>query len=938
MSQHASEDVATWFPTYVAAADGANAYLDFGGYGSGQNLRCHDKNGTETSVGRVRWAFAVYGTEDYKWGFLFSESGSSLVPDAYSDGRFSQTVYFAHLKDTDNTKRLQTGRFRCDREIIDPTATRLTAGFHLVDFPIPAGDFHVRGVFDNLGNKGRQGGGRLCEVVLFSVDLSEAERVAVEHYLYRKWVDPTPEVNLAVGPAATVRLDDTPTVRLSVAGTLTKTGAGTLASAALDGREPTEPWRVRLEAGAVDSPRAVVLAQASAGDYAATTGRIVRTAATADATLTKTGDEELRVATLAEDVQTLDVRSGVLRLAAVARSAVDDLPSSLAGVIEDPSFEAFADQGIDPAASSGRQLDATSAIHGWQGTGVGSQKPYVVKWNEVGGNFNRVDVPFPDGDYAIVLHIDAGCQTTVTLPTAGVYRLSFWAAARPNAGGNRYFHGEFRVSVDGIGVAQVQTTTDVYRKYAFRLPYLAAGEHTLVFQSDSKNNKENSGLGLNLVCMFDDVQVDWLAADDPGAAVVNGGFELNGFQYRALVATNAVESWTVSETGDASAAYLVSADSPKLALGASTEVKAPEIPEGGRTLVLSGTPKLTGTAIFTQAGTYNLTFSLGGWWEKEKVTTLPTLGVKLGALLDATATVPLTSRYPTTVTLGSITVSEGDLNKAQTLEIAGQTAGAIAFLDDLRLVRTAAGGTTRIVNSFASDGWTKVEPPSDIHDGSGIVLWMNKDDVAWGSVRYDDVYRVGIRNRGAIHRTEHLTAGTYRLSVASIGRFFRYNDQPEELVQCYSDNRFEAWFGTTDGAVTNVIGQFGVGHAERWSQHTFLFTVPEDGDWLIGFRGLCESDASFDGQHVWSHGGLLDGLVIEPVAIAAPTPLREDLTIRVAKGAQLSLDAPTTNAVAEVRLGGRRRSGLITAERFPDFITGPGALEVPRRGAVIILR
>lgn len=42
VSQHASEDVATWFPTYVAAADGANAYLDFGGYGSGQNLRCHD--------------------------------------------------------------------------------------------------------------------------------------------------------------------------------------------------------------------------------------------------------------------------------------------------------------------------------------------------------------------------------------------------------------------------------------------------------------------------------------------------------------------------------------------------------------------------------------------------------------------------------------------------------------------------------------------------------------------------------------------------------------------------------------------------------------------------------------------------------------------------------------------------------------------------------
>ena len=82
----------------------------------------------------------------------------------------------------------------------------------------------------------------------------------------------------------------------------------------------------------------------------------------------------------------------------------------------------------------------------------------------------------------------------------------------------------------------------------------------------------------------------------------------------------------------------------------------------------------------------------------------------------------------------------------------------------------------------------------------------------------------------------------------------------------------------------------------------------------------------------------MDGLVIEPVEIAAPTPLRADLAIRVAKGAQLALDAPVTNAVSEVRLGGRRRSGLITAERFPEFVTGSGALEVPRRGAVVILR
>ena len=938
VSQHASEDVATWFPTYVAAANGANAYLDFGGYGSGQNLRCRDAQGKETRVWNVKWAFAVYGTEDYKWGFLFSEKGSSFVPGNYSQKAFSETAYYAHLNDSDNTKRIQTGRFRCDREIVNPLTTSLTEGFHLIDFPIPMGDFHVEGVFDNLGNAGRQGGGRLCEIVLFSVDLSEAERVAVENYLYRKWVDRTPEVNLTVGAAATVRLDGESDARLNVegAGCLVKTGVGTLTGGALDGQEAAAPQRIRLESGAIDSPRAVALVAAAAATYETATGKVARTSATADGTLTKTGDEDLRVASLADDVQAIDVQSGVLRLMPLEAG---DLPADLVGAIEDPSFEAFADQNINSASYIGKELDTASALHGWKGTGAGTQKPYVVKWNEAGGYFNEKGVPFPDGDHAMVLHIDAGCQTTVTLPSAGVYRLSLWAAARPNNA--NYLHGEFRVSVDGMPVAQIQTATTTYRKYAFRLPYLAAGAHTLVFQADSQNNKSNNELNANLVCQFDDVQVDWLASDNPGAAVANGSFELNAFQSRALVSTNAVESWTVSETGDASGVYLVSADSPALALGASASVKVPEIPEGGRALVLSGTPKLTGAATFTQAGTYRLTFSLGGWWEKDKVTTLPTLGFKLGeqgALLDDTATVSLSSRYPQTFTLGPIAVTEDDLNVAQTLEIAGLTAGAVAFLDDVRLVRMTAAGSTRLVNSFASDGWTKVEPASEIHDGSGAVLWMTKDDIAWGSVRYDDDCRVGIRNRGAIHRTERLTAGTYRLTVASLGRFFRYNDQPEALVQCYSDNRFEAWFGTTDGAVTNVIGQFGVTHAERWQQHAFYFTVPEDGDWLIGFRGLRESDASFDGQHVWSHGGLLDGLVIEPAEIAAPTPLRADLAIRVAKGAQLALDAPVTNAVAEVRLGGRRRSGLITAERFPEFITGPGALEVPRRGAVVILR
>ena len=211
-------------------------------------------------------------------------------------------------------------------------------------------------------------------------------------------------------------------------------------------------------------------------------------------------------------------------------------------------------------------------------------------------------------------------------------------------------------------------------------------------------------------------------------------------------------------------------------------------------------------------------------------------------------------------------------------------------------------------------------------------------------VRAEELQLVDLQQVGLFRALERLGQhqahpnGTYRLSVASIGRFYRYGGQSEDLVQCYSGNRFEAWFGTTDGAVTNVIGQFGVDAVERWRQHAFYFTVPADGDYLIGFRGLCESDTAFNGKNVWSHGGLLDGLVIEPATIVAPTTLNKELTLSIATGAKLALDASVTNVVSEIRLGGRRRSGFITAERFPEFVTGPGALYVPPKGLAIIIR
>ena len=123
---------------------------------------------------------------------------------------------------------------------------------------------------------------------------------------------------------------------------------------------------MRLDEGAVDSPHATAFVAASAATYETATGKVVRTAASTAGTLAKTGDEELCVGSLADDVQALDVQAGVLRLARLAQPT-NDVPADLMGAIEDPSFEAFADKGIGPNNAMGCELSPDAALHGWRG-------------------------------------------------------------------------------------------------------------------------------------------------------------------------------------------------------------------------------------------------------------------------------------------------------------------------------------------------------------------------------------------------------------------------------------------------------------------------------------------------------------------------------------------------------------------------------------------
>ena len=671
----------------------------------------------------------------------------------------------------------------------------------------------------------------------------------------------------------------------------------------------------------------MALTVADGATYSATTGGVARTASGGTA-LVKTGDGELVVGDVAPGLAKIDVRDGTLRL----RQGVSGLvPTNLCGHIEDPSFEAFSDTTIP---DSGLSLDSAGK-HGWKTYG-NHEKGAVAKWKTGGGYFNMAGIPYPDGIYVGVLHIRGGLQTTVTLPADGIYRLSYWLAQRPNYKGH-----EHRVLIDGIPVAQVKAwdSSRNWHLCSFRLPRLAAGEHTLVLASDLNDSTATRAVDFNvtdsimstgnLVGMVDDFHVDWIESGDGQVAISNASFEVTSFSARGYEQNPAdLGGWEYVSTNELNYVFLDQTWNGLARLHPASD--------GCRILNLVKQVQIGQDITFPEAGTYILTCAAGGT-KQDVAENWGKLRFSLGGSEIGTLECwdyPVMKKYSL-----PFTVSEGNLSAK--LVIASLREKSVVSIDDIRIAKVSSAVIEQ--NTFASTGWSVYEPESDIRDGSGKVEWLPQalSDVAWGPVTYGkDGNRAGIRNNASIWRTVAFpAAGTYRLSVASIGRFYRYNDShltDPGILTRFSGNVFNAW--VAKGGVTNVVGTFGVDDRERFVTHRFLFELPEGGNWEVGFSGLKESEHKVAGSNAWhSNGGVLDGLVIEKVTAAAKPSLPK-AAVEIADGATLALDYIGTNEVDTVRYAGKGYSGEINAKTCPAFVTGQGSLFVQPKGTLIMFR
>lgn len=911
-----------WFPRYVPASGGACAYVDFGRYSSGRNVRFAAADGSGFAVGGVRQAFAVLGTQDGGYGFVFNPGShhAVFVPKSYKT-LAEGTLPTAFLQPAGGWRTLASGLFRVDGRPVDPSVSGPNGGYQLLDITPGRDGWHVEGLFsynaianDNDGY--RQGGGRLCEVILFASPLGESNRVAVAAYLQRKWGTRGAALSLATAGA----------------GRVLKTGDGGWTLATLDGSESRETPRVALAGGSFDGAQPVAFEALAGTTLAASATGVVAAAEAPAGTVVKTGTGTLAVDALAPDVAHLAVREGTLRFAPRAFGA-SAFPTNLVGAIEDPSFEAFADAGIKP--DTDRSLKPDAPTHGWRSVRLegSTEDGKVTRWTDDPAAHYYYNVPgqrYPDGVYCGVLHIRGGLETALTLPADGVYRLSFWIAQRPG-----YVGHETHILIDGEEVAQVQTREKAWQPCAFRLPWLAAGVHTLTLRGDANNSKayrdatggDSTVISGNTVALVDDFRVDWLEAGTADVTLANPSFESAPFAFGRTYLENpaSLGGWACETAGAADAVVV-----ERIGNGRETALRPAE---GCRHLVLHGAARIAQTVRVARAGTYRLSFAAASTAADARTTnTRAEIGVFWnGASCGTVRTTDWMRRYAFTVQVAAD-------NAAVELAFAG--GGSLVALDDVRLeaLDTAAVLDETFTREGALADWTCVGEPSEIHDGAGLVEGQREDRIpgAWCDVDYDDRHCVGVRNRATLARTVTFPeAGTYRLSVAAIDRFYRYNGRPEEL-NLFGGQEFRAWYAR--GGVTNEIGRFAPDTRERWVRHAFLFEVPEAGEGEIGFSGLKESVQKIAGStRYFSCGGLLDGIVVEKVARAAAPALPKDLDIDVDEGASLALDAPGTNEVRTVRYAGRFHAGVLDAATCP-FITGPGALFARPRGTLLLVR
>ena len=925
----------------------------FGGYSSGRTMNWCNAFGTNAVMSSIRHVFLVYGVYESHGNVLGLNKGCGSPAFNISDltsglptGPISGKIYndsFATAK----------GRVFVDGRLVDAhEANQLkVGGFQLLEYDC---GFFLSGIASNFFNdrdnyigkttQYRAGGDYLSEVLVFTNTLVAADRQAVESWLiYRHFGKRRPVLGAATASGAELTLPGSALgreiVSLSGGGSVSLSGEGAAefpATSEMDFVGRLLPGATELSSGFLWPLSLVSGVRCTTVQTGLDYRKIVAAADAGAGRAVKDGGDNALVTTVAKDVVRLDVSAGTLTLAAPrADSASGFCPGAVMAMMPNPDFESctvtasgyeqFSNQEIE---TNGWHLVATAASgcsvvfarEGKSGYAT-SKSPYFSP------------VPAPQGTCFMLLQKGASAWTEVTVPTEGVYELSFLAQTR---GGHVALPVEIQVGTEGsllesLGRVRVPTYSLDWEPHRFRTPWLSAGTYQLWFKGLSTSD---------IAFAVDDLRLSRVLDGATDYPVPNGSFErlASDFNLTSDKTTNVAEGWTLVQTnGTVSTAPSVSVTTPWMASGYYFD---PGYSRGGTAcLTLHGTGAIARTTFVpTVSGRYRLKALVANrrmandYALKTYVTaTMTTNDAKtcLGRLAIAQFNLHEQS-WPTSLQLVAGTPVTLELESDTSYNTEGVALRNATLVDDLAFEPCGLLDDGSFENG---DGWRfTVFPKTGLTSNNRICRYFDGLRSYYGYDVYDGTNWAAIVQHDITWRTfDCPEAGLHRLRFFAHSRVSNNGKNGQNPVRAF-------WLTGEGAAQTNWIGTAYV-TSTNFVEYSFAFNLPKADGLVFGLQGMRseKSGAEYYGTDCTT---VLDGLSLEKVVAAngGLPDVGSDVELTVAPTAKLQLDYVGSLKLKSLQLGTRRRSGIISAATDPDFVSGPGTLEVDPDGLILIFR
>ena len=990
----------------------------FGGKTSGQYMRWY-KGGAAKSISLIRHVFVVQAITNCVGHFIGNTSAGRGGPYLNSIGKetmaYDGTTAFAYPR-ADIAKPTGSAGYYLDGVKVDARFTPAKRAWQLweIDYhdSLPsANNFGYCGFQEGQILKGRQGMDYIGEVIVFTNRLKEAERAAVERYLLAKWDLPQRKQNLAFRPAcmelaltegasATVSgVGGSVSKPLAIAGagTVTKDGDGTLALGPTDGLGFTGDFiwnagKVRFQGGNLPALTVGAREKYAFSNYSGTSSASLAGDAASGITCTKTTDAEagtvqttgngwLRVHTVSNNVKKIKVGMGTANLGSVLQlegrtRALATGPTAGGARATFPNPDLEIPFTITDTTFDRRGVTSGNTLNGWTSRAgtfniMCTQAPRSnntwARWVDDG-----IEIPRPGTN--ILQQVGAGTvSTTVSVPAAGVYELSFDAASRYS-----YDNGTSINTAKNFFYADQQPQAEIYlgstwetrekvgdmplgcrhfERYRYRIEVPSAGNWILGFRT-----VDSGGDACLYMDNFEMVRVAEPTTEET-FKIPNGNFDrlvrptsdlslYHPYVHGKFCTLNEVEGWTFSVMNPDvycgnrltnGVIGVVTSGTPIDNGGYMQMFPLADAVQGSAALVLVSTGGIATTTFTVPPGTwrlralarrYPLNYISDLWHTatpslKAFLTRGDSTTVELGTVKPATQ-VMTQMIWPTAFTVAA--------DEQVTLTLRQAAGNAIGMLDDLELVKEATMDNGNLIANPGFEGnnnWTgyRVSAPTSTTYWVGGPVSHTDRPQHWGYSVFEGTSRLRLQNLGAVRQDLTVPqAGLYRFTMHVRARAddSGYGNNPVRV-------------SLSQGATTNVLAVTPTLYSRNWMEITYLANIPTTGTWRLAIEGLCRPDriereaAGGSKADIDAHIDCVSLVRCLDTIDAAPS-LPHNVKIEVAKGAQLLLDYTGTAKCGPVKYDGVVHIGTIDASTCPDFVTGMGTLEAVSDGTHLIFR